>query len=156
MVSPLVCHLFAMKPDIKRILAVDPGSVRIGIALSDPSATIANPLTILEHVSRPVDAGQIAQLAGEHAACLIVVGVTYAEDGQLSPEGRRGARLADAIRAQTEIPVKLWDEGGSTQAARTAQIQLGSGRKKRRGHLDDLAAAYMLQTYLDAQADADD
>lgn len=144
----------ALNSESGRILAVDPGSVRIGIAISDPSATIANPLTILEHVSRPVDAAQIAQLAGEHAARLILVCVTYAEDGQLTPEGRRGARLAGAIRTQTDLPVELWDEGGSTQAAHAARIQMGAGRSKRRRPLDDLAATYLLQTYLDARAEA--
>jgi putative Holliday junction resolvase len=74
-------------------------------------------------------------------------------DGQPTPEGRRAARLADAIWAQTDLPVVLWDESGSTGAARQALIAMGVARRKRRGHLDDLAATYILQTYLDAQVD---
>ena len=57
-----------------RILAVDPGSKRIGLALSDPTGTIANPLTVISHVSRPVDAAVVAELASSHEAGLIVIG----------------------------------------------------------------------------------
>ena len=56
-----------------RILAVDPGSVRIGIAISDPTGTIANPLTVIRHISRAVDAATIVDLAAEHGAMKIVV-----------------------------------------------------------------------------------
>lgn len=132
-----------------RILAVDPGEKNIGIALSDPSGTIANPLTVMGHVSRPVDAAAIATLAAEHNAGLIVVGQTLDEEGNPTPQGRRSARLVSAIRAQTNLPVVLWDESGSTQAARRARLEMGAPRHKRGGHLDELAATYILQTYLD-------
>jgi len=133
-----------------RILAVDPGEKRIGLALSDPSGTIANPLAVLKHVSRPLDAAAIAQLGSENQAGLIVVGQALDEEGLPTFEGRRAARLAAAIQEQTDLPVELWDESGSTQAARSARIAMGVPRHKRRGHLDDLAATYILQTYLDA------
>ena len=132
-----------------RILGVDPGEKRIGIAVSDPTGTIANPLTVVKHVSRPVDAAAIAALAAEHEAGLIVVGQSLDENGEPTFEGRRAARLAAAIRKQCDLPVELWDEGFSTQKARAARIALGSPRKKRRGHLDDLAATVILQGYLD-------
>ncbi len=136
-----------------RILAVDPGEKRIGLALSDPTATIANPLTVLHHISRAIDAAQIASLAIEHSVGCILVGVTRDDDGELTPQGRSASRLAAAIRMQTSVPVELWDESGSTQAARQASISLGVSPVKRRrqghGHLDDIAATYILQTYLD-------
>ncbi len=132
-----------------RILAVDPGEKNLGIALSDPTGTIANPLTVLKHVSRPLDAAAIAQLAVDHQAEQIIVGQALDDDGQPTPEGRRAARLAEALRLQTNLPVDLWDESGSTQAARQARLAMGASRRKRGGHLDDLAATYILQTYLD-------
>ncbi len=139
-----------------RILAVDPGEKRIGLAISDPFQTIANPLKVLSHVSRLIDAGQIAALATEYEASLILVGTTRDEDGQLTIQGRSAARLASAIRSQTSLPVELWDESGSTQAARQASIEMGVSAHKRRrqshSHLDDLAATYILQTYLDAHS----
>ena len=133
-----------------RILAVDPGEKSLGIALSDPTGTIANPLTVLQHISRSLDAASIATLAHEHGAGLIVVGQILDEEGKPTPESRRSARLAAAIRTQTRLPVELWDESGSTQAARQARIAMGAARSKRGGHLDELAATYILQTYLDA------
>jgi putative holliday junction resolvase len=133
-----------------RILAVDPGENRLGIAISDPTCTIANPLTVIQHTSRVLDAGQIAQLASEHEAGQIVVGQALDEDGQPTPEGRRAARLAEAIRQQTDLPVHLWDESGSTQAALGARRIMGVSRKKRSGHLDEIAATVILQTYLDS------
>jgi putative Holliday junction resolvase len=135
-----------------RILAVDPGEKRLGIALSDPTGTIANPLTVLKHVSRPINAASIAQLAHENDTGLIIVGATYDDDGELTAQGRHAARLADAIRTQTDLPVELWDEGGSTQAARSARISMGVSRKRRSGHLDELAATVILQTFLDANS----
>jgi putative Holliday junction resolvase len=133
-----------------RILAVDPGEKNIGIALSDPTGTIANPLIVLRHVSRPIDAAVIAQLAEENGACRIVIGQALDLDNQPTVQGRKAARLASALRSQTRLPVELWDESGSTQAARNALITINAPRKKRRGHRDDLAATYLLQTYLDA------
>jgi putative Holliday junction resolvase len=134
-----------------RILSVDPGEKRIGIALSDPTGTIANPLTVLDHVSRPIDAATVAQLARENDAKKIIVGQSLDLDGKPNISGRRAARLAGAIRTQTELPVELWDESYTTQDARAARIHLGATRKKRGGHLDELAAALILQSYLDAR-----
>jgi len=135
-----------------RILAVDHGEKRIGLALSDPTATIANPLTVIRHVSRAIDAGQVAALAAEHEAGLIVVGQSFDEDGRPNLAGRRAARFAEALRQQTSLPVELWDESFSTQQARAARLQMGVSRKKRAGHLDEMAAAVILQSYLDAHS----
>ena len=134
-----------------RILAVDPGSKRIGIAISDPSNTIANPLAVIHHVSRAIDAAQIAQIAADHGAGLIIVGQALDEDNLPTPAGRSAARFSQAIQLQTEIPVILWDESGSTQAAQSARRDMGATRKKRQGHLDEIAATVILQYYLDAK-----
>lgn len=133
-----------------RILAIDPGSKRIGLAISDPTGTIANPLTVLSHVSRPVDAAVVAELATSHAVGLIVIGQSFDDDGNPSFEGRRSARFAEALKTQTGIPVILWEESFTTQDARSARIRMGVSRKNRSGHLDDLAATVLLQSYLDA------
>jgi putative Holliday junction resolvase len=138
-----------------RILAVDPGEKRIGLALSDPSGTIANPLTVLEHISRPLDAARIAQTAMEWQVERIIVGYSLDEEGNPNPQGRKAARLAEAIRLQSEISVELWDEYGSTQSARLARIAMGVKRKERTGHLDELAAVVILQSYLDANGSDD-
>ena len=133
-----------------KVLAVDPGEKRLGIAVSDPSGTIANPLTVLNHSARAIDAALIAQLAAEHGAALIVVGQALDEDSQPTPQGRRAARLAEAIRQQTDLPVTLWDESGSTKAAQNARRAMGVSRRQRQGHLDEIAATFILQTFLDS------
>ena len=133
-----------------RILAVDPGSKNIGLALSDPTGTIANPLLVLPHVSRVVDAASVSDLASTHAAGLIVVGQSLDDDGNPTFEGRRSARFAEALKTQTDLPVVLWDEAFTTQDARLTRIEMGVSRRQRRGHLDDLAATILLQSYLDA------
>ncbi|MBT3336351.1 MAG: Holliday junction resolvase RuvX [Anaerolineae bacterium] len=134
-----------------RILAVDPGQKNIGLALSDETATIASPLTIIKHIKREIDAAQVAAIALERDAKLIVIGQSLDENGKPNFEGRRSARFAKALREQTDLPVELWDESYSTQYARQARIQMGVSRKKRRGHLDQIAATVILQSYLDAQ-----
>ena len=133
-----------------RILAVDPGSKHIGLALSDPNGTIANPLTVLAHVSRPLDAAAVAELATSREAGLIVIGQSFDDDGNPSFEGRRSARFAESLKTQTDVPILLWEESFTTQDARTARLQMGVSRQKRSGHLDDLAATILLQSYLDA------
>ncbi len=136
-----------------RILSVDHGEKRIGLALSDETATIASPLKVIEHVSRVIDAAQVADLAAQNAVGLIVVGQSFDEDGNPNPAGRRAGRFADELKDQTSIPIELWDESFSTQDARAARIQLGVSRKKRAGHHDALAAVVILQSYLEAKRD---
>lgn len=133
-----------------RILAVDPGEKRLGIAISDPTATIARPLAVIKHQSRAVDAAAIIRLALEQAAVRIIIGWALDSDGQPTPQARHSERLAEELRAQTALPVELWDESGSTQAARSSRIAMGVPRHKRSGHLDDVAATVILQSYLDA------
>ena len=133
-----------------RILAVDHGEKRIGLALSDPTATIASPLTVIAHVSRALDAAQVAALATEHDASLILVGQSFDEEGHPNAAGRSAARFAEALRLQTNLPVQMWDESLSTQDARASRIELGVSRKKRAGHHDSLAAVVILQSYLEA------
>ena len=133
-----------------RILAVDHGEKQIGLALSDPTATIASPLKVIKHVSRLMDAAQVANLASENEVVLIVIGQSYDEEGRPNLAGRRAAKFAEALKEQTQIPVVLWDESFSTQDARAARIEMGVSRKKRAGHMDELAAVMILKSYLDA------
>lgn len=133
-----------------RILAVDHGEKHIGLAISDPTATIASPLKVLQHVSRLMDAAQVANIASENNAALIVIGQSYDEEGRPNLAGRRAAKFAEALKGQTQIPVVLWDESFSTQDARAARIEMGVSRKKRGGHMDELAAVMILKSYLEA------
>ncbi len=134
-----------------KVLGIDPGDRRIGVAISDDTATIANPLMVIAHRSRQLDAQTILELAGEKEAGLIVVGLATDCEGKPSPQGRKAERFAAVIRSLSAVPVVMWDETGSTQAAKNARLQMGVSKKKRAGHLDDLAAAVMLQDFLDTR-----
>jgi len=134
-----------------RILAVDHGEKRIGLALSDPTATIASPLRVVKHVSRLLDAAQVANLANENDAGLIVIGQSFDEEGSPNLAGRRAAKFADALKEQTNIPIELFDESFSTQDARATRIEMGVSRKKRSGHMDELAAVMILRSYIEAR-----
>lgn len=136
--------------DSGRILAVDPGEKRLGIAISDPTGTIASPLMVLSHVSRAVDAAAIVRLAVEREAVRIIMGQALDSEGNSTPQARHAERLVEAIRELTTLPIELWDESGSTQAARASRIAMGVSRRKRSGHLDEIAATLILQSYLDA------
>jgi len=129
---------------MRRLLAVDPGEVRIGIAVSDPSGLVARPLTVLGHTSRAQDAQAIVGLARQEGAEMILVGLALDADGEVGPQARRAERLAETLRQTSSIPVATWDESGSTQAARR-----GRGQDPM---LDARAAAVILQDYLNAQA----
>lgn len=137
-----------------RVLAVDLGEKRLGLAISDPTGTIASALRVIPHVSRVVDVDRVTQIAAEQGAVRIIIGQPLDEDGQAStPEARHSARFAEALQARTDLPVELWDESMSTQDAQAVRRAMGVSRRKRQGHLDDLAAAVILQSYLD-RADA--
>jgi putative Holliday junction resolvase len=134
-----------------RILAVDHGEKRIGLAISDESRTIATPLGVVDHVSRALDAARVAEVAREREAGLIIVGQSLDEEGAPNAAGRSAGRFAEALRGQTDVLIILWDESLTTEDARAARLAIGAPRWKRRGHLDDLAAAVLLQSYLDAR-----
>jgi putative holliday junction resolvase len=133
-----------------RISAVDHGEKHIGLAISDPTATIASPLKVIKHVSRLMDAAQVANLAAENGVALIVIGQSLDDEGKPNLAGRRAAKFAEALKEQTRIPVVLWDESFSTQDARAVRIEMGVSRKQRAGHMDELAAVMILRSYLDA------
>lgn len=138
-----------MENELKKIMAIDPGAERIGVAISDLTATIANPLTVIKHVQRNKDAERIVTIALEKSVKLIVIGQAFYSNGEPNPSGRKSARLAEAIMQISDIPVILWDEHESTQLARKARREMGV-KKKQNSHLDDLAATIILQTYLDS------
>lgn len=133
-----------------RILAVDHGEKRIGLALSDPTGTLASPLNVIKHISRLLDAAQVAELALQHDAGLIIIGQSFDEDGNPNLAGRRAEKFAEALKGQTHIPVELVDESFSTQDARATVIEMGISRKNRGGHHDALAAVMILRSYLES------
>ena len=128
-----------------RILGIDHGDVRIGLALSDESGLIARPLQIVKHVSRETDAETIARIAREKEVKRIVVGLPTDEEGEIGHQAHKVKRWAEALKEAAAIPIEFWDESFSSVDADTT-----APKRKRREANDDHAAAVMLQSYLDA------
>ena len=124
----------------KRVLAVDPGEVRIGLAISDPLCMIARPLKVIQHASRQKDAEAILAEAEAQEVGTIVVGIALDMEGDVGPQARRALRLVEVLRSLSDLAVVTWDESGSTVAA-----------GKPDALIDARAAAVILQEYLDAQ-----
>lgn len=134
-----------------RILAIDPGEKRLGVAISDPTQTIASPLIVLKSLSMREDAQAILDIATEQGAVLIIVGQPLHWDGTESIQAEGSRKLAELLQELGSIPVDLADEYGTTQAARASRLKMNVRREKRSGHLDDLAATILLQNYLESR-----
>ena len=132
-----------------RILAIDPGSKRVGVALSDPTAIIAQALTTMPAEPAATLASRIAKLARDSEAARVVVGLPKRLDGSRGPEAKAAQALADAIRTESGLPVELVDERLTTVAAERSLIAGGMRRDKRRLSVDRVAATLMLQAHLD-------
>ena len=135
-----------------RILSLDVGEKRIGIALSDPSGTIAQGLRLYATTgSRPRDIAAIGEVVREFEVSRVVVGLPKNLDGSLGPKAQEMVRFAESLERATGVPVDLWDERFSTDEAHRIFDMASVKRKKRRGSIDVMAAQIILQGYLDAQ-----
>jgi len=135
-----------------RVLAIDPGARHIGVALSDPSGTVARPLTTFGHKARAADAARIAALAAEHEAELVLIGMALDSEGEPGAAARHAENLAAAVRQHTTIPVQLHDESFTTQTAQRSLRDAGKRRRARREQIHAVAAAALLQGYLDGHS----
>jgi putative Holliday junction resolvase len=136
-----------------KILAVDPGLRKIGLAVSDPTGTAARALAVFEHGSLQQDCARILEAAHCEKAERILVGSAHEPGTKMNEEARFTHKLLAALRAAAAVPVDLFDESFSTQRAQEARRQRADRRKTRRGADDALAAAAFLQEYIDAQAE---
>jgi putative Holliday junction resolvase len=135
-----------------RILAIDPGTVRLGLALSDPSGTIAQPLSVLVRRSEAEDLTALAELTERHEVGLIVIGLPRLMDGRLDAAARQAQAFGAQVARVTGRPVAYWDERLTTVAAERYLIEQGKRRNKRRQEIDRMAATLLLQGYLDYRA----
>jgi putative Holliday junction resolvase len=135
---------------MSRVLAVDPGSRRVGLAISDPTGTIAQPLTWLPAEPAATLVARLAALAREREAERLVVGLPRRLDGGLGPEAKAARALAEGLREATGLDVALVDERLTSVAAERALLAGGASRARRRQLSDQVAAALILQTYLDS------
>ncbi len=134
-----------------RLLGIDYGERRIGLAISDATGTIATPLEVVPGHDPQQAAKQIAGLAQERDVTRIVIGLPMRMDGSHGPAAEKAKAFAERIEQHTTIPIQFWDERFSTLTAEQALIEGGARRDKRKQVVDKLAAQIILQHYLDAQ-----
>jgi putative Holliday junction resolvase len=137
-----------------RILALDVGERRVGMAISDLTGALARPLQALMRRSREEDFAAIATVVAEHDVGLIVVGQPLSLDGGIGPQARQIARYAEALAEHLSVQIVMWDERFTTMEAEEILRQRRSEKKRRQarssGELDAIAAAVILQSYLDS------
>lgn len=132
-----------------RILAVDPGSKQVGLALSDPTGTIATALSTLPATPGDTLVSRIAATAARHSAERIIIGLPLRLDGSRGPEAASAQRLAAGVRKASGLPVELVDERLTTAAAERSLREGGLRRDKRRASIDRVAAVILLQGHLE-------
>jgi putative Holliday junction resolvase len=135
-----------------RILAIDPGTVRLGLALSDPSGTIAQPLSVLARRSEVEDLKALNDLVERYEVGLIVIGLPRLMDGRIDSAAREAQLFGAHVAKATGRPVAYWDERLTSVAAERYLIEQGKRRGKRRQEIDRVAATLLLQGYLDYRA----
>lgn len=132
-------------------LGLDYGERRIGVAISDPSGLTARPLTVIARESRDKDLERVRQIAGQFGVTVVVIGLPLNMDGTESQGARRARRFANAIRHQLGLQVELWDERLTTFEAEQQMMEAGLSPERRKELRDAVAAAVILQDYLNSQ-----
>lgn len=134
-----------------RVLAIDVGAVRIGLAISDPDARIATPLETVAGRPRGAAIARIVELLVARDIRQIVVGLPLDLDGREGQAVRRVRTFVDALREHTELPIEEWDERFTSVAAERSLVEADVRRAKRKTVIDQVAATLLLQGYLDAK-----
>jgi putative Holliday junction resolvase len=132
-----------------RVLGVDMGQRRIGVALSDSLGMTAQPLMVIERQGTSADLQALAALAVKHEVAAIVVGLPLTLRGERGPQAQRVLAFADALRRQVAVPVEFVDERLTTVQGERALIATDTSRRKRKQVIDQVAAQLILQQYLD-------
>jgi putative Holliday junction resolvase len=133
-------------------LAVDWGEVRIGLALSDETQTLATPLeTLVRRRDKRFPMAKFLELIARHEPSGVVVGLPLTGEGEEEESAAAARALAGGLADRSGLPVELWDERMSTARALAVIREQGGSTRGRKGDVDSLAAAVLLQHFLDAR-----
>ncbi len=138
-----------------RLLGLDIGEARVGVAVSDPGRTIASPLAVLDARMLARSISPLKELVEEYEAGGLVVGLPLGMGGSEGPQAAHVRDVATRYARELQLPVTFADERLSSKSASRAMSGGGVSTKRQRGRLDMVAAAIILQTYLDSQQKAD-
>jgi putative Holliday junction resolvase len=133
-----------------RVMALDLGSKRTGVAISDPTRTIAQSYGVVQRKSREEDFARYQQILEEQKVALLVVGLPTTAEGEDSETAVWIRDYMAEFSQQCDVPVQFWDESFTTVQAEESLRQRGKRGKKARQQVDAVAAAFILQGYLDA------
>jgi putative Holliday junction resolvase len=142
-------ELAALLGPEQRLLGIDPGEKSLGLALSDPSRTVATPLRVLPRKKFSAAVAELAQLAAAEDIGGIVVGLPLNMDGSEGPAAQSARAFAANLERELGLPTALWDERLSTAAVTRTLLTADASRKRRAEVVDKMAAAYILQGALD-------
>lgn len=134
-----------------RLLGLDIGEKRIGVAICDETRTLARPLLTITRASKLADFARIAAVCGERQIERIIAGLPKTLRNEDGPQARRVRRYAAELRAAVNLPIEFWDERFSSVDA-GERLAASSRRPRRKGDIDSAAAAIILQEYLDAMS----
>jgi len=134
-----------------RLLGLDVGNKRIGVAVSDPTGLLATAERVLRRQSIAKDTAALAALVEETEAQAIVVGLPLHLDGRAGEQAELVQHFVDRLKPHIRVPVIFWDERLSTRGAQALLIEAGMGPAQRAARIDAAAAAVILQSYLDHQ-----
>ncbi len=138
-------------PDAGRVLAVDWGGKRFGLALSDPTRLIAQPLvTLTRRANHRAPVADIVELIARHEVTRVVVGLPLDPEGNEGDSAREARALGEAVTRRSGVPVTYWDERLSTAAALRSARTAGVRDRDSRARIDQMAAVAILQHFLDA------
>jgi putative Holliday junction resolvase len=138
---------------LRRVLAIDLGTVRVGLALSDPLRITGQPMGWIPRSSLRRDLRALIDVVEANDVATIVVGHPLLMSGSAGESAKDAEAFAERLRAELPCPVVLWDERLTTVQAQRALLEGNVSRANRRNVVDAAAAALLLQSWLDAQAE---
>jgi putative holliday junction resolvase len=139
---------------VARVMALDVGKVRVGVALSDPLGYTAQPLLTLWRKSRGEDFRSLMRLIRKHEVSEIVVGNPLHMSGDVSPWAAKVQEFAEELRVRSGLPVELWDERLSSVAAHEILDEVGHNKRDRKFVIDQVAAVVILRGWMEAREQA--
>ena len=134
-----------------RLLGIDYGTKRVGIAVSSPDQLYSSPLENFTRRSPPHDAAHLLQLAEEYEVAGLVVGLPVHMSGDEGGKAREARAYGQWLNEVTGLPVRYWDERFTSAAAEVHLLAAQLSKKKRKARMDMLAAQILLQSFLDAE-----
>jgi putative holliday junction resolvase len=132
-----------------RVMALDVGERRIGVAMSDPTRILASPTTTLRAQPRAMALARIAELIRENQVAELVVGLPLTLSGEVGPQAKSVLMFVEELRGVLELPIHTFDERLTSVEAERIMVELGLKPEQRKARIDEVAASLILQDFLD-------